>query len=174
VCCERSLAANDMADLQQWGVHWELERTDWPPLQTIHLALFVYGVGVLGYMVHQIGCWPCCTYTVCGWIVQTARLGLLAWQQPLAVWLAERLRFLSMAMNSTTFLIWWVILVPTIYTLLPSKHQTAFGATCWHCYLRAGLSAGTVKSHRSLLLRGSESLGATHSSARAERRRGCP
>ena len=102
---------------------------DWPiELRTLHLTLFAYGLAVIGYMWKTVGLWPMCSYTMTSWNLQTARLGLLATRTPWSVWLAERLRFPCIAGHSVTFLVWWSVLVPIIYVVLPQKHRSRFTA----------------------------------------------
>ena len=62
------------------------------------------------------------------WNLQTLRLGLLTLRTPHAVWLAERLRFPAAVGTTTTFLLWWLVLVPIIYTVLPARHRHRFTA----------------------------------------------
>ena len=81
----------------------------------------VYMSGVLLWMVHTVGYFPFMSYTMVSWTLLTFRFFLRAIGGPLAV--QEALRFPCIAGHCTTFLVWWVALVPTISYFCETKEK---------------------------------------------------
>ncbi len=100
----------------------------WLTLWHLHAACCTYGVLVLLQLRSIAGWWPLVTYTVTSWNFQVVRLGLLTLRIPQSVWIAERLRFVCLAGHTTTFVVWWLVLVPIIYKVLPARRRTQFTA----------------------------------------------
>ena len=98
----------------------------WLTLPQLHATCCAYGVLVLLQLRSIAGWWPLVTYTVTSWNLQTLRLALLSLRTPQSVWVAERLRFVCIASHTTTFVIWWLVLVPIIYKVLPAPRRTQF------------------------------------------------
>ncbi len=83
----------------------------------LYFGLFLVGV------IYLIGPWPLVSYTITSWNVLTVRLLSVSLRDrhPLMGVVARVLRFPSLIMNSITCCVWWTVLVPVIYTLLPHK-----------------------------------------------------
>jgi len=82
------------------------------------LVGWLYGMGVMVYMVKYVGVWPMVSWTVMGWMVTTLRygagtLGLVGLQRVLT--------FPSLMTNTVTVLIWYTVLVPGIILMSPKK-----------------------------------------------------
>ena len=100
----------------------------WLTLWQLHAACCAYGVLILLQLWSMAGWWPLVTYTVTSWNFQVIRLGLLTLRTPKSIWIAERLRFVCLAGHTTTFVFWWLVLVPIIYKVLPARRRKQFTA----------------------------------------------
>lgn len=96
-----------------------------------------YGWGILGHMVRTAGIWPIVSYTITSWNLLTARYSLLLASGifrssgELAAQLAqaaEFLRFPSLVQNSVTVTLWWAVIVPVLYTIIPVAKLKDFRA----------------------------------------------
>lgn len=94
-----------------------------------------YGIIIIIYIVNQAGFWPMYSFTMMSWTIFTLRyffsaLYHLDFGISLFFVISEALRFPSLVCNSITVSIWWIILVPAIYTILyykmGKKHSIAF------------------------------------------------
>ena len=74
-------------------------------------------------MAKHVGVWPLISYTMISWSLMTARYTL----QVLGITrVAELLRFPSLAQNSVTVLVWWLILVPIMHLNTSGKARADF------------------------------------------------
>ena len=118
---------SDVSQLEAADAAFALKQTFFT-LRELHTVCCAYGVLVLLQLWSVAGWWPLVTYTVTSWNLQVLRFGLLTLHTPFSVWMAERLRFACIAGHTTTFMVWWLVLVPIIYMVLPAHRRTQFTA----------------------------------------------
>jgi hypothetical protein len=97
--------------------------TNHVPPRLINSACGIYMLCVLGYMFSTVGPWPLASYTMVSWCFLTARHLLQALDAPIFV--REVLRFPALVGAFTTTLVWWLILVPVIYYVIPTATEKA-------------------------------------------------
>lgn len=96
-----------------------LSETTNPRLVSFGCATFM--TSVLIWMFRAIGAWPLMSYTMVSWVLLTSRHALRALDAPTFV--REILRFPALVGAWTTTLVWWLILTPLIYYILPTAHE---------------------------------------------------
>ena len=92
-------------------------------IEYVYFGIGLYfGLFTLG-AIYLIGPWPLVSYTITSWNVLTARLlavSLSHWHPPLRS-VARVLKFPAVLMSTVTCSVWWCVLVPVIYSLLPGQ-----------------------------------------------------
>jgi hypothetical protein len=88
-----------------------------------YLRVFMafWTVGLLVFMVKNVGVWPFGSYTMLSWTLLTIRniAMIFGWYN-----IATILSYPTLVQNTVTVLIWWMVLVPIIYfTKLPEERN---------------------------------------------------
>mmetsp|Transcript_121020 Transcript_121020/g.270466 ORF Transcript_121020/g.270466 Transcript_121020/m.270466 type:complete len:312 (+) Transcript_121020:130-1065(+) len=112
-----------------------------PPraLQAVRAIGALWGMSLLAVVVRAFGPWPLVTFTMQSWTMMTTRyvLGAIApaesreaivprWRRA-AIRLNEALRFPCLAQNSITLVVWWLALVPLMFTFMKdAKRRSNF------------------------------------------------
>mmetsp|Transcript_14940 Transcript_14940/g.19796 ORF Transcript_14940/g.19796 Transcript_14940/m.19796 type:complete len:254 (-) Transcript_14940:1251-2012(-) len=107
-----------------WSKLTERVVNDPVPLSTS--VRFIYGVGALHCIsiligIFRIGIWPMTTYTMLSWSFLTIRYTCSALS--IGHSLSSVLRFASIAQNTVTVFIWWLVLVPIIRSTMDSPEK---------------------------------------------------
>lgn len=94
----------------------------------LRLLVAVYGVWIISKAINEIGWLGMKSYTMWSWMLMTSRavLGTIGpvFEPFRVAW--EVLRFPTLAMNTVTTLVWWLVIYPMLLYLIPPKHQATF------------------------------------------------
>ena len=111
-------------------------------------VLFLYGVGIIYYVIKNVGWWPMYSFTMMSWSLFTFRyLFSSLYHLDLGISyfyiLSEALRFPALVCNSITVSIWWTILVPSISFFI--RHQ--MGPSKLKAFMKWNFSPTLINIH---------------------------